>query len=256
MSSTTWADATARRIGAGSSFRFTPTRVGCTLHLPCRGWGKNHPPHIVDVVVPPGQNPEAVAKKLVRDGWTVGSRLKCPNKPTKQERKADMDKETRAIGMGGASSRAIAVAAPPVAKNDDEVVGVLVVEVTPDEKVPTPAAGRAKRLVYMALEDYYDEAKKAYRPGHSDALTAKECNVAEQVVRQIREEAYGPLAEPNEIGGFRAELAAAKTALDEAERNAHAQVKAAASAYCKAIESVERRLSVMAKKNGWNDDGL
>lgn len=262
MTSATWATATARRIGVGGAIDFTNSRCGVTLHLPCRGWGKAHPPHIVDVLIPPGQNPEAVAKKLMREGWSVGSRLKCPNKPTKEKRKDDsVDKETRAIGMGGASSRAIAAAAPlqQLANDPDEIVGVLVVEVSPEkqeEPSPSQAAGRARRLVYMALEDYYDEGKKAYKPGHSDAITAKECNVSEELVRKIREESYGPLAEPSEIAGFRAELAAAKEALDQTARTAHAQVKVAADAYCKAIESVERRLSVMAKKNGWNDDGL
>lgn len=105
---------------------------------------------------------------------------------------------------------------------------------------PSPAAGRAKRLVYMALEEGYDEMKKAYRPGYSDAQIAKDCGIAEAVVKSIREEAYGPLAVPSDIAEFRDML---KKCRDE--------IDAGAEAARQAVRGLESRLNAICKRNGW-----
>jgi hypothetical protein len=105
---------------------------------------------------------------------------------------------------------------------------------------PTPAAGRARRLVYMALEDDYDEVKKAYRPGKSDARIAKECGVAEALVKNIREESYGPLAVPSELEAFR-------RLIEQFRKDAAAAHEAAVSA----AADLERQLAAIVKKNGW-----
>lgn len=70
------------------------------------------------------------------------------------------------------------------------------------------AARKARRLVYQALEDRYDDVKKRYRPTFSDKTVAKECDVAEAFVKQIREEDFGPLSVPDEVQALRDEAAA------------------------------------------------
>lgn len=63
-------------------------------------------------------------------------------------------------------------------------------------KEPSEAAKRAKRLIYQALEDYYDEQKKCYKNGKSDKAVADEVGASEAFVRQIREADFGPLVKP------------------------------------------------------------
>lgn len=202
-----WPNAVARRLGLGGSVDFTTTRVGQTLHIPCRGQGR-HRPHVVDVTISPGQHPDAVAKKLLNDGWTIGRRLMCPNTHKKRKERAMPENQNEA----------------PI--------------VTP---TPSPAAGRARRLVYMALEEYYDEARKNYRPGRSDASIAKECGVSETLVRTIREESYGPLATPSE-------LAAVLAQVEEFKRQAAAQYEA----HKETALELEKKIDEIVRKNGWS----
>lgn len=200
------------------------------MHLPCRGWGRLHAPHIVDVPIAPGQNPEAIAKKLLNMGWTIGRKLRCPDAHKRKE-PIMAAQDTRERAMGTSSDIALAAAAPIV----------------------SPAAGRARRLVYMALEEYYDEIKRAYKPPNSDASIAKECNVSEQLVANIREESYGPLAEPNEVKALRDLLLAASQTLTETTERCVREVRAAASTYGKTLEDVDRRFTNLARKNGWSE---
>jgi ribosomal protein L37AE/L43A len=66
------------------------------------------------------------------------------------------------------------------------------------------AAKKAKRLIYQALEDYYNETTKAYRNGKSDKSVADEVGTSEAFVRQIREQDFGPLID---IGEMRFDMA-------------------------------------------------
>lgn len=76
-----WAPAVAKRIGA-ACLDFTPTKVGQTLHVPCsRG-------HLVDFDISGGMPPEFVAKKMMQKGWTIGSKLVCPEHARKKAKGA------------------------------------------------------------------------------------------------------------------------------------------------------------------------
>lgn len=67
-----WGRNVALKIGIGGLLDYTPTRVGQTLHLPCsRG-------HTVDFHINKRMPPELVCKKLMHMGWTIGSKLVCP----------------------------------------------------------------------------------------------------------------------------------------------------------------------------------
>lgn len=250
-----WPGAVARRIGIGGDIQFTNARCGATLHLPCHGRGR-HKPHIVDVHVGPGQHPDAIAKKLIREGWTIGGhRLMCPD--TRRKKKEQQPMRKVGPGMASASDIALAAALPPIAPDiEPEIVEkketVMASEATTTQ-APTPAAGRAKRLVYMALEEDYDEIKRAYKPGKSDATVAKECGVSDALVKTIREESYGPLAEPNEIKGLRDLLVAATQTLNETTERCVREVRTAATTYSKTVEDVDRRLSILARKNNWSE---
>jgi hypothetical protein len=197
-----WGSAVAHRLGVHGDIAFTPARVGQTLHVPCSR------KHIVDVTVPMGFHPDGIAKRMLSAGWTIGRKLVCPDCQRKP-------KETK-------------------------MVMTLVPDPAGEEPKPTPAAGRARRLVYMALEDYYDEAAKQYKPGHSDASIADDCGVAAALVKTIREESYGPLAEPSEVAALRAELVRATALAKEGAEELGRQIK-----------QIETNLDRLARKNGW-----
>lgn len=100
----------------------------------------------------------------------------------------------------------------------------------PKPKVePTDAAKKAKRLVYQALEDYYDDAHKQYRRGHSDETVAKETGAAMEFVRSIREADFGPIGPPSELDALKLEVIALGREVGEI------------------IEKIER----LYKRNGW-----
>jgi hypothetical protein len=69
----------ALKIGVGGAVEFTPARVGQTLHIPC-----SHG-HIADFPVNSRMPPEAVAKKMIQKGWTIGSKLTCPEHARKKK---------------------------------------------------------------------------------------------------------------------------------------------------------------------------
>jgi len=77
-----WHRNVALKIGVGGAVDFTPARVGQTLHIPC-----SHG-HTVDFRVNSRMPPEVVAKKMIQKGWTVGSKLTCPEHSRKPKKKA------------------------------------------------------------------------------------------------------------------------------------------------------------------------
>lgn len=65
-----WKREISRKLG--ESVQFVQMRVGQTLHIPCaRG-------HIVPFEVKKMTAPENVVKKMLHEGWTIGSKLTCP----------------------------------------------------------------------------------------------------------------------------------------------------------------------------------
>lgn len=146
----------AHRIGLSGAINFTPSRVGLTLHIPCvKGQ------HTVDVDVEPATHPDFVAKRMLAKGWTIGSRLCCPEHSRQKKKAAPAPRKTT----------------PQPAKTEDTE--------------PMSTANTAPITTS-------DEARlaKRYRPGHSDANIAKVTGIAEVTVAKIRDEFFGPSAPP------------------------------------------------------------
>lgn len=202
----TWPHAMAKRLGLTGAIEFTKTRVDQTLHVPCRRGD-----HIVDVRVNASMPPDVVAKRMLGAGWTIGTALICPEHTRKSKKK----QEETAMAANGT---AIAASAP--ARSDE--------------------AKRAHRLVMQALEDYYDEANKRYRPSYTDARIAEETGAAEAHVKKTREEFFGPLGEPAELVAVKAELAALEHAFTKTIGSFNEQLNAA-----------KDRVARICKLNGW-----
>lgn len=152
----------------------------------------------MDWVYPSRVPPERIKKYFIGQGWLLRKRATCPTcNFTRKEKPA----------MSAQPAKPNLVAVP----NSD-------------------AAKKNKRLVILALEDYFDEAVCRYRNGKTDADVAKELDLAEGFVASVREEFFGKLAEPDEIGPLRAKLANAEKEL--------AEIKAG--------------LDALTVKNGWS----
>jgi len=118
---------------------------------------------------------------------------------------------------------------PECAKPKEKVS--MTANITPIKPAPeqSEAAKKVKRLIYMALEDYYDDAKKQYKSGHTDATIAKELGTSESFVKTIRESDFGPLAIPPEIAAIRAEITNAASL----------------------VGKLQTKLNDLCKNNGW-----
>ena len=124
--------------------------------------------------------PDIIRKHFIIRGWELRKKPRCPTCATKREK--NMTK----------------IANAPA-----------------DQPPPSDAAKRARRMVYMALEDYYDEGKKAYKPGYSDKTIAKDTGASEAVVAAIREQDFGPVGPPNEIAEILEAVKALTARLDK-----------------------------------------
>lgn len=102
----------------------------------------------------------------------------------------------------------------------------------PANDVPeqSDAAKKVKRMIYQALEDYFDDAKGCYRDDKSDATVAKELGTSEKFVKAIREADFGALKEPEELAELRAQISAAMSELGK----------------------MQTRIDQIARRGGWN----
>lgn len=136
--------------------------------------------------------PDVVVKKIEACGWITGKRTVCPDCQTKSKEKNVNAKAT----------------------------------VTPIKPAtPTPDARQARLDAHDLIRMSFDITKGCYTDGYSDQRVADETGVGVQWVKTRREEEFGPLKEPGEIGALRQELSDATSLVD--------QVRAKLDALCK-----------------------
>lgn len=198
---------------------------GLSVLIPCKGPCAG----VVTFATPKVMSPEGLRRKLEVEGWRLGSRRQCPkcNAPKAQskEKVSVSDKSTL---MTAAAPRAMAAATPPA-------------------QSPTDAARAVRRAVIQWLEEAYDVGKSAYRAGVTDDSIAKETGAAVALVKQLREENYGPLAMPSEVAELLAEMSAIRREGTEARELLDTKL----SALNGRQTAVEQKLERLAKANGW-----
>ena len=247
-----WPAAMANRIGASGPITFTPGRIHQTLHVPCEMDGG----HIVDVKVNPHQHPDAVAKKMLQKGWTFGSKLKCPEHSRKPKSPGRVEAgRNRWAGIPPEErsriQRDLALANLARKKQQQETPMSTPVQATALESSPISAAipamsdnaKKAHRLIMQALEDYYDETKRTYRPGYTDKKIADETGSSEANVAKVREEFFGPLGEPDEITAIKADLA---KAIEETRKIRQRLVDHEST-----TSDIKAKLARVCNRNGW-----
>lgn len=73
--------------------------------------------------------------------------------------------------------------------------------------------------VFQLLDSVFDPIKRLYRPPYSDARVAKDCGTTEEVVRGLRAEVYGELAEDPRIQNVMDDIALAEMQFAEFVKN-------------------------------------
>ncbi len=172
--------------------------------------------------------PDQFAKKFKAKGWQLGKAPRCPAcraKPKKEE---------------------------PVQSNKAPAAGPALADQDREPAAPSPAARNQRRLIYLALEDGYDEGKGGYKEGHSDEIIAANMKCHPNLVRIVREEFFGPAAppEPPEALAIRGDIQALAQELGEV----YGMIKGAqgrASGIEAKISALNTRLNDLAEAQGW-----
>ena len=145
--------------------------------------------------------PAEVAKKARRDGWATGKKFVCPDCQQKEHTKMEPK--------------------PTVFEMSD-------------------AVRRAQREAMELIEADYDMTAKHYRGKTTDKIIADTCKLSEKRVAELREQFFGPLAEPSEIDEIRKEMAKIHVDAEAAIRSLEASQKLLSS-----------RLDSLIAANGW-----
>ena len=117
----------------------------------------------------------------------------------------------------------------------------------PAGAAPSDAARAIRRAVLVWLDEAYDVTKHVYRAGVTDESIAKETGSAVEAVKKLREEFYGPLAEPTELAEVRAEIAAIRKETSGARDALDMKL----SALNGRMVAAEQKLERAAKAGGW-----
>lgn len=265
-----WEADFARRLGVGGLIDFDKTTIGKTLHIPC-AVGK----HVVDFKIRPNLDPNGAVKEMLHKGWTIGRRrIVCPDcKRKSEEEKAERRRapkltpeqlrerqsaagkarqaevtieQRREWGRKGAVARIATLAARKAAETQQPIPEREIIIVPPQQETMT-ATDKARAAKRDAMESLTLSFKLApdgktgtYSDGYSDAKIAKETGLSEKAVGDLREEFFGPLGMPDELGIIQAELAHAKR--NGAEKMAAHEAE---------IARIERRFSALCGKMGW-----
>ena len=177
---------------------------------------------------------DAVVAKARRAGWKTGKHVVCAECQTKR-------KEPKMTETPKPAVEAAPTPAPEPAKAER-----------------SDAAKRARRLIYMALEDYYDDTAKRYRAGQSDASIAEEVGVAVAVVAAIRETDFGPLGVPEEIADLQKAIFQTQDFIADEVRKLLADMKAVEDRLNLAMteaknrqEGLASKLEALRQRTGW-----
>lgn len=166
----------------------TPEWAGGRLKIPlkCGNCGQEDHWSATRVI-----SPERAIPKIIQLGWQIGGSLLCPICVLAHRHKA-------------ANKPQLTIVEQPVTNN---IAKLETPKLLDDQK-------KNKRLVILALEDYFDEVAKRYRDGKSDRSISEELSLSVGFVANTREEFYGKLAEPEEVAQFRTELDGIQKGLD------------------------------------------
>jgi len=87
---------------------------------------------------------------------------------------------------------------------------------------PSAAAIAGQARMTKLLMEHFDAAGGTYSDGWSDQRIADECKLSVELIRAVRDEAFGPLREPPEVARLRADIETLSQLVAEQERGMQA----------------------------------
>ena len=94
------------------------------------------------------------------------------------------------------------------------------------------------RKIYAALDEHFDDIKRTYHAGWSDERVAKELDVSQEIVINIRKSAYGELAVDPAIAKLTDDITLVRMEFEEAMGNM-------AKSFAVRFAELDRQLAVM-----------
>lgn len=176
--------------------------------------------HRVEVEINKRLPPDAFSRFLANRGWTTGRHPTCPEH-------ANQEKPMPAVKAAAA--------------------------IVPTDAMST-GARKTHRAVMEALMIAYDDEASAYTSGYTDAKIAEETGAATEYVRKVREDFFGPIAEPPEIVEIREAIVSLERRIGEADRafaTLHSNHDKHVAELRELITQATERLDRMVRKNGW-----
>lgn len=195
---------------------------GLSVLIPCKGPCGG----VVTFATPKIMSPEGLRRKLEVEGWRIDRRRHCPKCNAARPHKEEKPVTDKAQLASSAAPRALSVVPTP-----------------PPAVAPTDAARAVRRAVIQWLEEAYNVERQAYQAGVTDDSIAKETGAALALVKQLREENYGPLAVPPELAELVEELRTIRREVGDMETKL--------SALNGRATVTEQKLARVAQKHGW-----
>jgi hypothetical protein len=122
--------------------------------------------------------------------------------------------------------------------------------ITTKESPMDTSSPKIMRLVMSALETHFDDAKRRYSSGHSDASIAKDTGTSEAFVTKIRREAFGELAEDPELVDLKNRLDLMQKRIDNAVTVLVEMVSGKESELKEVLAALRNMLASIASKRG------
>ena len=192
-----------------------PDRRGVLLDIPCTAG------HVAEHRMNSAVPPQGVSRLLQQAGWILAhSKATCPEHAIKEKTVASTPNRTET-----------AVMAPTPASIAEQ----------------SAAAKRVHRAVMEALMSVYDDDGKSYTGGYTDAKVADETGAATEYVRKVREDYFGPIAQPGEIDGLRKSIDELRAGIATITSDSTAAVHL----LTKKADGIEATLASLIRKNGW-----
>lgn len=136
-------------------------------------------------------------------------------------------------------AKMIAIVPPPPPRDGSAVKPPPAPPAAPAPAAPSPKLSRA---VFAMLEDHFDEQRGAYRDGWNDDRVAAETGASPAFVSALRNEAFGPLKDP--------EIDAIRRDLDELNRRITNTRSGIAERHDRAVADLDTLVDMAAKLSG------
>lgn len=141
-----------------------------------------------------------MVRKLQAQGWIVGQNVKPKCFECNKRKDGNVQKINGAAPLVHVPPLALGVGTHAACVSD------AVMNSPAAPKGQLPANPKLTRAIFALLEEHFDDKKRLYQDGWSDARVAKDTGASEAYVAAVRKGAFGELAEDPKVSALRGEI--------------------------------------------------